>query len=147
MMWIALVASLVVAAGGAAEQGLFGSAGVLRSFLTENNLADHHVGVGFDVVRGQVSNVRLFGASPAVDVDVLSAKARYDVRQLLHARDVHEFGARELHVGYLPGMLVHWQGSPVAFSPPGPKGSSAFLATRSEVLVVVKLKVCERSNG
>ncbi len=140
-MRVAVVLSLVVAAVCAGEQGLFGSAGVLRSFLQENNLADHHVGVGFDVVRGTPSNVRLFGPSPAVDVDVLSAKARYDVRRLVHARDVHEFGARELHTEHLPGMLVRWQGSPVAYPPPRPAGATAFLATRSEVLVVVKLKV------
>ena len=138
-MWL-FTAFVAVAVLGHSD---FGSVEALRSFISQHRLAEHHVGVGFDMVRGTVSSARLF-AAPAFDLDPLAARARYDVRRLVSARDVHEAGAREMHADYLRGMLT--RATPPRFVPPQEGGASCFLASRSDVLLVVKLRAASLAS-
>jgi hypothetical protein len=117
--------------------GLFGSSGVLLSFIKEQQLGDRHVGVGFDVVRGVATNVKLF-VNATVDIDPLSAKARYNVLELVHHRDVFEMRAKEMHCEFMKGMFVKDNSYRHLFTYPV-RGSYLYMGTRSDVLLVLKL--------
>lgn len=134
LMWLCFASSL-------SSEGLFGSSGVLRKFIAEHHLDDRHVGVGFDPVRGVATNTKIF-LSTTVDVDPLSAKARISVSELLHHRDVFQIRAREMHCSFMRGMFVRDIGLSQLFSEPV-RGSSVMFGTRSDVMLLIKLRASE----
>lgn len=99
-----------------------------------------HVGVAYDVVRGSVRNVRLFGGAPKVAMDTFQAKLNVDVREVNTLHHLQQTYASHIGLDLLKGMFVR---APLPFYNPETVNKeeqvACFLSVRSDELVTMQL--------